>query len=205
MNCTAGLVVSFVVILTAILLIFASIIPGSQALAVNIPINTTVFAACNSSEFDIGFLPSEISCVNWYRLTVGVMGLIGTVLSCFLGKEQIYVRVILSIIRIIVMCYMMGFSIFVMSEDRKGNNTTSSIETAFITKFDFSQGMLATAAFFSMFSLPSLLPPVTHPIPNKLQLRPLIIVSFASVTSKTCHLCDGNILSLDFWSFHPPK
>ena len=97
-----------------------SIIPGSQALAVNIPINTTVFAACNSSEFDIGFLPSEISCVNWYRLTVGVMGLIGTVLSCFLGKEQIYVRVILSIIRIIVMCYMMGFSIFVMSEDRKG-------------------------------------------------------------------------------------
>lgn len=174
-----GLVVSLVVILTAIFMILNGIIPGSQALAVNIPINTTTFTACNSSEFDVGFLPSELSCVNWYRLMVGVLGLIGTVLSCLRGKEQIYVIVILSIIRIVVMCYMMGFSIFVMTEDTKGKNT---IETAFVTRFEFSQGMLATAAFFSLLYLPTLVPSVTYPIPNKARLRPLIIVSLLSLT-----------------------
>ena len=199
MSNISGSVVSSVVILSGILMIFDGIIPGSQALAVNIPINTTIFAACDSSEFDVGFLPEEISCVNWYRLMVGVFGLIGTLLSCLRGKEQIYVIVILSIIRIVVMCYMMGFSIFVMSEDRKGNN---SIETAFVTKFEFTQGMLATAAFFSMLILPSLVPSVVHPIRNKSRLRPLIIVTFVLLTILLSLY--GIILSFAFGhSIHP--
>ena len=199
MNNTASLMVSFVVILTAILMIFDGIIPASQALAVNLPINTTIFSACNGSEFDAGFLPSESSCVNWYRLMVGVMGLIGTVLSCLQGKERIYVIAILSITRIVVMCYMMGFSIFVISENRKGNN---SKEIAFVTKFELSQGMLATSTFFSMLILPTLVPSVTQPIPNKSRLRPLIIVSFVSLTIFLSMY--GIILSFAFGhSIHP--
>ena len=174
-----GIVVSIVVILTAIFMILNGIIPGSQALAVNIPINTTTFTACNSSEFDVGFLPIEPTCINWYRLMVGLFGLIGTVLSCLRAKAQIFVIVILSIIRIAVMCYMMVFSVFVMGEDTKGNRT---METSFVTRFDFGQGMLATAAFFSLLYLPTLVPSVTHPIPDKSRLRPLIIVSLVSLT-----------------------
>ena len=66
-----------------------------------------------------------------------------------------------------------------MSKDRKGN---TSIETAFVTKFEFTQRMLATAAFFSMLILPSLIPSVVHPIRNKSRIRPLIIVTFVSLT-----------------------
>ena len=195
----SGLVVSFIVILTAILMILNGIIPGSQALAVNIPINTTVFTACNSSEFDVGFLPSELTCVNWYRLMVGVFGLIGTVLSCLRGKEQIYIIVTLSIIRIVVMCYMMGFSVYVMNEDTRANRT---IETDIVTRFDFSQGMLATAAFFSLLYLPTLVPSVTYPIPNKSRLRLLIIISMASLTIFLSLY--GVILSLAFGNLiHP--
>ncbi|KAI6647596.1 hypothetical protein LOD99_8670 [Oopsacas minuta] len=170
--------VSLVVIVTGILMIFNGIIPGSQSLSVNIPINATIFTACNSSEFDVGFLPVDSNCVNWYRLMVGIFGLLGTILSCLGSKEQIYVIVFLSVLRLVVMSYMMGFSIYIISIS-PGNTT---IETGFITHYDMSNGMLATAAFFSLLYLPTLVPAVTHSIPNKSRLRLLIIVSLVSLT-----------------------
>ena len=165
-------VVSMVVIVSAILFMFSGIIPGSQALAVNIQINTTVFTACSSDEFDVSLLPGG-NCLNWYRLMVGIFGIVGTVLACLRGKDQIYVIVFLSILRLVVMCYMICFSIFVI-HDKPLNST---IPTNFVTKFEISQSMLATGAFFTFIYLPSLIPSVTQPIPTKSKLQPMVIIS----------------------------
>ena len=168
----ASFLVSMVVTASAILFMFAGIIPGSQALAVNIPINTSVFTACSSEEFDASLLPGG-NCLNWYRVMVGVFGVVGTVLACLRGKDQIYVIVVLSILRLLIMCYMICFSVYVIQ-----GNPPNATNTTFVTDFKIDQSMLATGAFFTFIYLPSLVPSVTHSISIKSSLRPLIIIAF---------------------------
>ena len=169
----ASFIISLIVTTSAILFMFSGIIPGSQALAVNIPINTTIFTACSSEEFDVAILPGG-NCLNWYRLMVTIFGIVGTVLACLRGKDQIYVIVFLSILRLLVMCYMICFSIFVIRDEI----SNATIPTNFVTDFDLSKSMLATGAFFTFIYLPTLVPSVTHSITIKSSLRPLIIISF---------------------------
>ena len=185
-------IVSLVVILTSILCILAGIVLGSQALAVNIPINTTVLTTCNSSDFDASFLPVG-NCLNWYRVVVGTFGIVATVLACLKSKNQIYVIVLLLTIRLIVMSYMVGFSIFSLRNEIINNHT---VPTNFVASFEFDKGMLAIGSFFSFISLPTLIPSMTHSIKNKSKIRPMIII--ALILSTIILISYGSTLAFAF-------
>ena len=154
--------------------IFASIVTGSQSLAVNIPIASNLFNSCNSSEFDTGALPMG-GCLNWYRLMVGSFGIIGTVIACLRGEEHRYVHITIAIVRAMVMCFMVFFSIFLIEKEALNNST--NIVNEFIYKFEFKQQMLGLAAFFSTVTMASFVPAFTQLVRNKNYLIRVMIIS----------------------------
>ncbi|KAI6647597.1 hypothetical protein LOD99_8671 [Oopsacas minuta] len=150
--------------------IFCGIVPSSQSLSVNIPVNTSVFRTCNSSEFDTGIIPSG-RCLNWYRLMVSLFGVVGTISACLRAKEQKYMNIIFALARFTVMCYVVCFAIYVivMCKDKAQENL--------ITKFEFHQGMLAFATFFNFVSLPIFLPALSHLVAKKSIIVPVLVTS----------------------------
>ena len=192
MGKTCESIVSMVFIVSDIPYILGGIVTGSQALAVNIPINTTFFTTCISSDFDAAFLPVG-NCLNWYRMVVVTVGIIGTVLSCLNSKNQIQVFVFLSVLRLIVMGYMICFSIFALRNEITKNYT---IPTSFVTSFEFDKGMVATGAYFSFMGLPIMIPYMTHSIKNKSQLRSMVVLSL--ILSAIILTCYGSALAFAF-------
>ena len=184
-------IISLVVIVTGILFIIGAVVAGSQALSVNIPINTTSLTTCNSSEFDATFL-AEGNCLNWYRIVVVSFGIVGTVLSCLNIQKLIFALVSLCIFRFIIMGYMICFSIFALRDETKNY----TIQTDFITSFEFDRGMLAAGSLFAFVGLPDMIPSLTHSIKSKSQIRS--IVSFSCIICFVVLTIYGSTLAFAF-------
>ena len=168
---------TFFNICTGFTFIFVAIITCSQSLAVNIPIETSLFRTCNSSEFDTGVMPLG-RCLNWYRVMVGSFGLVATVIACLRGKDQRYMHIIFAIVRAVVMFYTVCFAIFLIDKDVP-NNHTNSIE--FITKFDLKQQMLGLSTYFGCIALPTFVPVFTHLVTNKKILSRVMVFSIIAI------------------------
>ena len=167
---------------------FSALVTASQTLTTTIPINTTIFRTCSSSEFDTGWAPTG-RCLNWYRIMVATFALFATALHFLRKKNQKYFMAFICLFRIFVILYMSCFSIFIITENNTRNQT--KFETEFAERFSFQSGILAFASFAGIIMLPIMVPMTSYHVMNKKLLRPVMVASliFSLIILTTFGMC----------------
>ena len=171
---TANCIFTLGNIIGCLIMQFYTVVIIAQSLSTTLPINTTTFRTCNSSEFDTNWVPVG-RCLNWYRIMVGGFGFFATALHFLRKKNQKYIMAAISLFRIFVILYMTCFSIFIIQKE-SGNNQTK-YEHHFVERFSFRSGILAFASFSGMIFMPTMMPFASHNVMNKKLLRPVMVAS----------------------------
>ena len=188
--------------LTITLMLFCSTITstwmycalGSSILATNIPVNTTVFQTCNASEF-IKRLPTQLTCLNLYRVCVAGFGITVLFLSVIGLNKQKYLQLISGLVRFIVLLSIILFSlvkIFLQqiypqtfnanSTNPNGNlhnNTVTDLQT--LLKIDMVYIFYSIPIFLYCLQNHVMLPSALFTVTNKKVVKNITIAVFITL------------------------
>ena len=151
------------------LMLFCSIITATWAycalsgsiLSTNIPVDTTTFQTCNASEF-IKRLPTQLTCLNLYRVCVAGFGITVLFLSVIGLNKQKYLQLMLGIVRFIVLISIILFSLVkiflqqIYPQTFDTNSTNSSVNLH-NDAFTYLQTLLKIDMLYIFYGIPIIL------------------------------------------------
>ncbi|EDV23112.1 uncharacterized protein TRIADDRAFT_58062 [Trichoplax adhaerens] len=161
----------------------------------NIPFgNTTTLRQCTPEDFADNVIPTELGCLNSYRLCVGIYGVLVIILSCLELTEQKIIQIIMGLLRFFVVTFMCINSLYAYAvahgnSHSVGNsvdigqmnnlpdyNTTLSNANPVFYSFE---GWLQAIPIFVYAELMHLgLPSMLEPVADKRNLHRLIVGVF---------------------------
>ena len=167
---------------------------ATSILSTNIPVNTTIFQTCNASEF-IKILPTQLTCLNLYRICVAGFGITVLFLSVIGLNKQKYLQLILGIFRFIVLTSIIIFSLvkiflqqiyphtFNTNSTNSGGNLHNSTITHLQTllKIDLLYIFYGIPIFLYCLQNHVFLPTAFFTVTNKKVVKNIIIAVFVTL------------------------
>ena len=182
---------------TYVYLVGSAAVVGST-FSVNIPLDFAGMRQCNSSDFHMHVLPSDVSCRNAYWFCLFLLAVIVVPLSLVSITKQAALQLVMNALRIVTIGAMLIFNFVNYASSGSGvcscdrpwrqsdvngshrdpvcNITSSALDALF--HFHFEKWTALVSLLIASFNIHSGIPSLTHPLRQKNQLRLMFDVLF---------------------------